>query len=331
MLLFDKMVSWEMAERPRRTQKGSGEMKTQLGIWLACGLAVLCACSAPAPEESSALHQDSSLTLSGAAAPTQRETAGASAAHYIFLEGTLVGAWENEMWHSAENGESQILAQPLEETPYYTYSPEQYLGAVEEVTLVTAENGEGETLSLPVTAEEPGDWKAYTACFGAENCALAVSDSADCLPSVVQWKGGDAVSQEDLVAVQLTAAQEGLEQDMEVQTAVVDFDGDGKQETYIFASTVPPETGEQVERAALVLLREEDSRVETVYARLLSPEEQTSVFSMAPVGIYDLNGDREEEICLRVQEGDQVSYLVVSRTGERWGIVLHSNMEALQP
>lgn len=300
-------------------------MKTRLWIWLVCGLAVMCACGAPAPEESGESRMDSALTT--ASAPAPRETAGAAAAHYIFLEGTLVGAWEDSGWHSAENGEDPVLAQPLEEARYYTYSPEQYLGTAEEVTLETAESGEGETLTLPAAAETPGDWESYRVRFGEETCALAVSDSADCLPSVVQWKGGDAVSQEDLVAVQLTAVREGLEENLEVRTAVVDFDGDGKQETYIFANTLPSETGEPVERAALVLLREEDSRVETVYARLLSPEDADAPFSLAPVGIYDLNGDGEEEICLRVQEGDRVSHLVVSRTGGRWGIVLRSRGE----
>lgn len=311
---------------PGRLRKGSGEMKTQLGLWLACGLAVLCACSAPASEKSGEIQTSSLPALSAPAASTQREIPEAAAAHYIFLEGTLVGAWEDGAWHSAENEEDQVLDQPLRETVYYTYSPEQYLGTAEEVALKTAESEEGESQPLPVSAEEPGDWREYTACFGAENCTLAVSDSADCLPSVVQWKGGDAVSQEDLVAVQLTAAQEGLEQALTVQTAVVDFDGDGKQETYIFANTLPPETGEPAEQAALVLLREEDSRVETVYARLLSPEEQVSELSLAPVGIYDLNGDGAEEICLRVQEGNLVSLLVVSRTAGRWEIVLHSAM-----
>ena len=302
-------------------------MKTQLGIWLACGLAVLCACSAPAPERSGETQADSSPALSAPAVSTQQEIPEAAAAHYIFLEGTLVGAWEDGAWHSAENGEDQVLDQPLRETVYYTYSPEQYLGTAEEVALKTAESEEKEeSQPLPVSAEEPGDWREYTAYFGAENCTLAVSESADCLPSVVQWKGGDAVSREDLVAVQLTAAQAGLEQELTVQTAVVDFDGDGKRETYIFANTLPPETGEPAEQAALVLLREEDSRVETVYARLLSPEEQVSELSLTPVGIYDLNGDGSEEICLRVQEGNLVSLLVVSRTAGRWEIVMHSAM-----
>lgn len=308
-----------MAEAFRRSRKGSGEMKRRWEIWLICALGVLCGCAAPAEEEAPPVEEtsrDVSMSIvSQAPDPGAVEKLGVQ---YVYLEGALVGAWEQEGWHSAADKEDALLSRSLEEPVYYTYSAEQYLGAVEEVTVGEAPEGEAAvTVSLPVEEERTAEWKDPR--FGGENCVLAVSEGTDCLPSVVQWKSGDAVSQEDLVAVQQTVARDGLSQALEIQTAVVDFDGDGKQETYIFANTAAED---QKEQAVLVLMREEDSRVETVYARFRSQEEQEGTFALTPMGIYDLNGDRSEEICLKVQEGELVSRLVVSRVNGRWEIVL---------
>lgn len=306
-------------------------MKTRIGICLICALGMLCACAAPAEEDASAakgsVREASVSSVSGLDEVGEIRKSGAQ---YIFLEGSLVGTWEEGNWHSAEKEKDTSLGSPLEANTYYTYSAEQYLGAVQEVTIEMPQS-EGKTqelLALPAKEEQGTDWETCKASFGGENCVLAVSREENCLPSVVQWKCGEAVSQEDLAAVQQIVAREGLDQKLEVQTAVVDFDGDGKQETYIFVNTAATGQEESASRALLVFLREEDSRVETVYARFLPTGEQNLTFSLTPMGIYDLNGDGGEEICLRVQEGESVSHLVVSHTGEQWEIVLRSEEEA---
>ena len=175
----------------------------------------------------------------------------------------------------------------------------------------------------------------YSIRFSYENIDLA-TNSADDLNTCgkVEWGSHSLTTDRDHAALKDILSKNRIYGETHFDdSAMADIDGDGAQEVLLFAGTPTDEAGylkispEDGGNYSVILLCRADGSYETVYKRYREyTSDATAHFGLRPLGIFDLNGDGEYEICADMVEWEGGYTFVLSRdeTG-KWQTVLRAN------
>ena len=335
---------------------------------LCCALLLLlCACAPggqpekPAPPDAPDAPKtpDVPKTPDAPGVPEQAEPV------YFLVHDVFVGSLENGEWKSVAEaaldyakGESFVVGELFGCATYVWYLQTGEMGRAERFFAYTGDGPSGFDVSrseqfAPYAIETDGqgdDWFAVPTELGPEvydvpvpdcgyalvmepegECVFAASDGRDMRPKSVEWAGEGfdaAASQQSADAVQRFLKKAGISSDAAVQTAVLDYDGDGQRETFVFASTPRDADGYQMVSEenggtfSLVLLLDGD-REETVYSKTAPyTDDMTAMFVQRPAGLFDLDGDGVFELCMTEGYWEGSYHFVLREQNGGWEIVL---------
>lgn len=164
----------------------------------------------------------------------------------------------------------------------------------------------------------------------SESCTFTTSGERDMRPKTQEWRGAgyDApVTQAEADAVKSVLAQNGITSDAVMESVCLDYDGDGQDESFVFAATPRSEGGYLIMSPesgvfSLVLLLDGD-RVQTVYSRIEPyTDDLTAMFVQIPAGLFDLDGDGVFEVCMTEGYWESSYHFVLREQNGGWEIVL---------
>ena len=193
--------------------------------------------------------------------------------------------------------------------------------------LPTALTGEAGELLVPAYS--------FSFAFGGRTPALAVSQRIEAPDS--RWDTWEPGQSDDLLAEERALAESylrGRGYTGEFTMEVIEISrGSGTADCYLFLDSARDEgnywTGGPEDGGffSFVLCRRADGTLEEVYEETVSYEafraDSVTLFAVEPVGVWDLNGDGTEEVCLRDRHWEWGWYDVLERQEDgTWEIVL---------
>lgn len=165
-----------------------------------------------------------------------------------------------------------------------------------------------------------------------EDAVLAASTERDLCPAGLVWRGDGydvPASQDETDAVQAILQQNGISSEAFLQVVDVDYDSDGQEESFVFASTPRDEDGYQIVSEenggtfSLVLLMD-NGGTETVYSKFAPyTDDVTAMFVQRLAGPFDLDGDGVYEVCMTEGYWESAAHFVLQHQSDgTWKIVL---------
>lgn len=332
---------------------------------LLCALLALCAC---APGQQTSLPDPSTggpVDTSGQQPPE----GGTQPPVYVALDNVFVGGYLDGQWKStgkigaSYESDAVFTAGPVFGQQYWYY--EKGEGPQKAKTLSTYV-GEGPGGFEPPRigefapyARECDEWGfavfdlpcqlgeeaagiplpayGFSLAFGPEQGGkriFAASAERDLRVGDPQWCGEgwkQPVSEQETAAVRAVLEDNGISADPWIEALRLDFDGDGRRESMVFANTPWDENGwwelsEQDGGAfALALLLREDGAAETIYSRFADyTGDMAAIYRLQPIGAYDLDGDGTAEVCMTIGYWEGAEHLVLRRQDGRWETVLNA-------
>lgn len=164
-----------------------------------------------------------------------------------------------------------------------------------------------------------------------EDCTFTASGERDMRPKAQEWRGAEhdtPVTQAEIDAVKSILVQNGITSDAAIESVCLDYDGDGQDESFVFAATPRDEDGyfmispENGGAFSLVLLLDGD-KVQTVYSKIEPyTDDVTAMFVQIPDGVFDLDGDGVFEVCMTEGYWESSYHFVLREQNGGWEIVL---------
>lgn len=174
----------------------------------------------------------------------------------------------------------------------------------------------------------------YSLRFSYDNTALATNSTQDMNNfGTVFWSTGIVAQESDTAAMRELLLAHGISSEPNFdQVAMLDLDSDGEQEAVLFANTARDEGGylslspEDGGSYSVILLRETDGSYTPIFEQYLPyTDDVTAHFTLQPIGIFDLNGDGQYEICCAMHYWESGYTVVLSQTQAGWAPVLRAN------
>ncbi len=338
---------------------------------LLCALLTLCACAQIQQNNNVALPADDDAPGDADDQQQTQAPGGGEAAApvYVALDNVFVGGYIDGQWESTgkigasyETG-TVFTAGPVFNQQYYYYEKGE---AGQKADGVSTHVGDGpggfekpRTEEFAPYARECDEWGyavfdlpcelgeeaadiplpvyGFSLAVGPEQSdkrILAVSTERDLLVGNPQWYGddwGETVSQKEADAVQAVLKENGISAEPWIETVRLDFDGDGRTESIVFANTPWDEDGWwEISEAdggtfALALLLREDGSVETIYSRFADyTDDMTAIYRLRPIGAYDIDGDGIAEVCMTIGYWEGAEHFVFQRRNGGWETVLNA-------
>ncbi len=164
-----------------------------------------------------------------------------------------------------------------------------------------------------------------------EGCTFATSSERDMRPKAQEWRGAEydtPVTQAETDAVQSVLAQNGIASNAAISSVCLDYDGDGQDESFVFAATprdedgylvISPESG----GAFSIVLLLDGEETQTVYSKIEPyTDDVTAMFVQIPAGVFDLDGDGVFEVCMTEGYWESSYHFVLREQNGGWEIVL---------
>lgn len=195
-----------------------------------------------------------------------------------------------------------------------------------EIPLPAAFGSELSNLTIPTYG--------YSLRFSYDSAALATNSTVDLNNfGTVFWSTGVVAQESDTEAMRELLLAHGISSEPHFdEVAMLDLDSDGEQEAVLFANTARDEGGylalapEDGGSYSVVLLRETDGSYTPIFEQYLPyTDDVTAHFTLRPIGIFDLNGDGQYEICYAMHYWESGYTAVLSKTQAGWAPVLRAN------